>query len=141
MVLGFHRLSNIKSAHTFQETKDALLQVEISMDHCRGQAYDGVSNILGKNSGVAARTKADHSKSTEAHCRCHCWKLGVESVSNVPMGMIICTGTSLERFKLIKHSHERKKKLGKNIEFNFCACNPNPTCRRFVGSQSCRKHR
>ena len=108
--LGFYRLDNIKSAHIVEAIKDAFVRLEISLDHCRGQAYDGASNMLGKKSGVAARTKADFPLSIEVHCLGHCLNLEVKRVSTVSRGMRNCMDTSLEIIKLIKYSPKREKK-------------------------------
>ena len=35
--------------------KDALLQINIQLNLCRGQAYDGAANMLGKLKGVATQ--------------------------------------------------------------------------------------
>ena len=51
--LGLYDLENIKSDTIVSAIKDVLLRTQISLDNCRGQCYDGASNMLGKKSGVA----------------------------------------------------------------------------------------
>ena len=58
--LGFYELNNIKSDTLVHAIKDILLRSNLSLENCRGQTYDGASNIIGKNSGVAkSKTKSD----------------------------------------------------------------------------------
>ena len=47
-LLGFHQFTNIKSQTIVNAIIDALLKYNIQFKICRGQPYDGASNILGK---------------------------------------------------------------------------------------------
>jgi len=38
--------------------KDVLLKLQLSLANCRGQCYDGASNMFGHKSGVAKRIQA-----------------------------------------------------------------------------------
>ena len=51
--LGFYELNDIKSDSIVHTIKDILLRSNLSLQNCRGQTYDGASNMLGKKSGVA----------------------------------------------------------------------------------------
>ena len=46
--LGFYEIENIKSDTIVSVIKDVLLRFNLSPDLCRGQIYDGASNIVGK---------------------------------------------------------------------------------------------
>ena len=46
--LGFYHLENIKSRTVVNAIKDILLSFNLSLQHCRGQTYDGVNNMMGK---------------------------------------------------------------------------------------------
>ena len=46
--LRFYQLENIKSDAIVSAIRDVLLRTQISLDNCRGQCYDGASNMLGK---------------------------------------------------------------------------------------------
>ena len=54
-LIGFYELTNIKSERIVAAIKDALLRTQLSLGKCRGQCYDGASNMLGKKSGVATQ--------------------------------------------------------------------------------------
>ena len=47
---GFYEVDNIKSDTIVAAIKDSLLRFNLSLDSCRGQIYDGASNMLDKKS-------------------------------------------------------------------------------------------
>ena len=49
--IGFYEIQNIKSDTIVSAIKDILLRIQLSLESCRGQCYDGASNMLGKRSG------------------------------------------------------------------------------------------
>jgi len=48
--VGFYELSNIKSETIVNSIKDILIRCHLSLGNCRGQTYDGASNMMGKRS-------------------------------------------------------------------------------------------
>ena len=75
---GFYRLPDIKAATIETVLKDALIRLQLSLNDCLGQCYDGASNMLGKALGVATRLKASQPKAFETHCHCHSLVLSVK---------------------------------------------------------------
>ena len=61
-VLGFYEIPDKKSSTNVAVMKDILLRYQLNLDMCRGQAYDGASNMLGKSSGVATQIFAEQPK-------------------------------------------------------------------------------
>ena len=61
--VGFYELSNIKSETIVNSIKDILIRCHLSLDNCRGQTYDGASNMMGKRSGVSAENLSRTTKS------------------------------------------------------------------------------
>ena len=51
--------------------KDALLHLIVPTNQCRGQAYDGASNMSGHLNGVAARIVKESPKAHYVHCLAH----------------------------------------------------------------------
>ena len=47
--IGFHQLENIKSNTIVRVIKDILVRLNLNLDNCRGQTYDGAANMMGKN--------------------------------------------------------------------------------------------
>ena len=76
--LGFYELENIKILRVVNAIKDILLRFNFSLQHCRGQTYDGASNIMGKKSGVATKLLVAQHKTLFTHCQGHSVSLAVK---------------------------------------------------------------
>ena len=48
--INFHQLENIKSDTIVYVIKDILIRMNLSLSNCRGQTYDGASNMMEKKS-------------------------------------------------------------------------------------------
>ena len=44
----------------------------LPLNKCRGQAYDGLSNMSGPKSGIAARILKEEAAALPVHCLAHC---------------------------------------------------------------------
>ena len=51
--VGYYEIPNIKNYTITKFIKDGLIRMQLPLQDLRAQAYDGVSNMLGKKSGVA----------------------------------------------------------------------------------------
>ena len=69
--VGFYAVNNIKSETIVAAIKDALLRFQLHIFKCRGQTYNGVSNMMGKKSGVAAKIIEMKPKVLATHCHSH----------------------------------------------------------------------
>ena len=117
--LGFYEIPNIKSETIYKALTDALLRADLPIRNMRGQCYDGASNMLGKNSGVAKRIQEDEPKAFETHCHCHSLSLSVKDSTKKCCLLNTAMSTSKEVVALIKFSPKREKILGdvkSNIE-------------------------
>ena len=45
--------------------------MQLSLNHLRAQAYDGASNLFGKNTGVSVQIAAEQLKALSTHCQGH----------------------------------------------------------------------
>ena len=77
--IGFHQLENIKSDAIVHVNKDILIRMNLSLNDCRGQTYDGASNMMGKKSGVSTKILAEQPKAVAIHCQGHSLSLSVKS--------------------------------------------------------------
>ena len=77
--LEFYEVPNIKSETLIRITKDILLRFQLSLKLCRGQCFDGTSNMLGKRSGVAIQIYKEQQRDTHAHC--HSLNLSIKDVT------------------------------------------------------------
>ena len=69
--VGFYELENIKSNTIVRVIKDILIRLNLSLENCRGQMYDGTSNMMGKKSGVSTQIFAEQPKAVAIHCQGH----------------------------------------------------------------------
>ena len=59
-------------AETLTSTlKDVLLCCNLQLSQCRGQAYDGASNMAGHISGVSTRINREEPRALYVHCLAH----------------------------------------------------------------------
>ena len=78
---GFYKLRDIKSDTIVAAIRDIRLRTQISLDQCRGQRYDGSSNMLGKKSGIAEQISDIQPKAVVTHCHCHSLNLLVKETT------------------------------------------------------------
>ena len=63
--------------------KDSLLRLSLPIAQCRGQAYDGASNMSGHISGVAARLLRVEQSAIFVHCFAHCTNLCLQTLGRI----------------------------------------------------------
>ena len=61
--------------------KDILLRYQLKLDMCRGQCYDGASNILGKPTNVTTQIFAEQPKAHYTHCHAYLLPLLVKDIT------------------------------------------------------------
>ena len=61
--------------------KDCLLRFSLPLSQCRGQAYDGASNMSGYISGVAARIQEIEHTAIYVHCLAHSTNLCLQTLA------------------------------------------------------------
>lgn len=61
--------------------KYALIRVNLPIKNCRGQAYDGASNMQGNFKGVASRIQQEEPSAIHVHCLAHCLNLCLQDVT------------------------------------------------------------
>ena len=70
------------NAETLTSTiKDLLLRCNLQLCHCRGQAYDGASNMAGHISGVSTRITAEKPRALYVHCLANSLNLCLQGCS------------------------------------------------------------
>ena len=88
-----------------------MLRTQISLDNCRGQCYDGASNMLRKKSGVAKQILDIHPKAFATHCHCHSLSLSVKETTKESKILSDTMDTNGEIAILVKYSPKREQKL------------------------------
>lgn len=110
--LGFYEVPNISSATIVAVLKDILSRYQLNPDLCRGQCYDGASNMLGKSSGVAVQIRELQPLALEMHCHAHSLSLSVKDTTKHIKILRDTMGTAGEIVILIKYSPKRENMLG-----------------------------
>ena len=59
--------------------KDILLRCSIPLSLCRGQAYDGASNMQGKRKGIATQIRMEAPSALPVHCFAHSLNLCLQN--------------------------------------------------------------
>ena len=106
--IGFYEVKNIKSDTIVCAIKDMLQRIQISLDNCCGQCYDGASNMLGKKSGVEKQIFEMQQKAHYSHCHCHSLSLSVKDLTKQSK---LLSDTAGEITVLIKFSPKRETML------------------------------
>ena len=117
--LGFYELDNIRSATIVKAIKDILLRCSLNLTDCRGQTYDGASNMMRTRLGVSTIITEEQPKAIATHCQGHSLSLAVKSLTKECQILQDTMGTAGEICVLVKYSPKREKLLGKlseNIE-------------------------
>ena len=72
-----YALSDIKSNTIVAVIKDTLTRLNLSLKKCRGQCYDGASNMTGSRNGVATQICEEEPKALFLHWYEHALNLAV----------------------------------------------------------------
>ena len=87
--------------------KDVLIRCALPLSQCRGQAYDGASNMSGPHSGVAARITQEEPAALPVHCLAHCINLCLQDISRQSKPVRDALDLVFELVGLIKLSPKR----------------------------------
>ena len=119
--LGFYEIPDIKSPTIVASIKDIMIRMQLEFDKCRGQCYDGASNMLGRKAGVAQLIKKIQPKAHETHCHGHSISLSVKDATKQSKILEKTMGIAREIIVLIKYSPKRENLLGsikEQVEFH-----------------------
>ena len=111
--LGFMNIPDISAETMVDAIKDTLVRLQLSLDNCRGQCYDGANNMLGPKSGVAKRIQELQPKAHPTHCHGHSLSLSVKDTTKNCKLISSTMDTAKEIVTLIKFSPKRENLLGK----------------------------
>ena len=87
--------------------KDILICCILPLSNCRGQSYDGASNMMGHLRGVATRIQEEQPSAIKVHCLAHCLNLCLQSVSRKCQPIRNALDVTMELSKLILYSPKR----------------------------------
>ena len=70
--IGMVHVPDTKLSTLTAVIEDILIRCVLPLDNCRGQAYDGVSNMMGHLTGVAKQIQSEYPAALRVHCFAHC---------------------------------------------------------------------
>ncbi len=110
--IGIYEVENISSNTLVQAIKDTLLRFSFDISDCRGQCYDGASNMSGIRNGVATQLLSEEKRAIFSHCYGHALNLAVGYTMKQSTVCSEALESAFEITKLIKYSPKR------NVQFN-----------------------
>lgn len=114
-VIGLHSLESTSADSIVFTIKDILLRLNLRIDHCRGQCYDGASAMSGVRSGVSTQIAGSEPRALYTHCYGHALNLATQDAIKGVKLMADTLETVYEITKLIKKSPKRQS-IFKNIK-------------------------
>ena len=75
---GFIETPSTTGESMYKQLRDTLNALGLSLDKCRGQGYDGASNMIGCLNGLATRVSADFPLALFSYCSGHMLNLVVQ---------------------------------------------------------------
>lgn len=101
---GLYQSNSIDAKSLVAIIRDTLLRMNLKIESCHGQCYDGASSMSGAKGGVAKLINDDKPRAVYTHCYEHALNLSV---------MRSALGTVYEISKLIKKSPKRNTSVQK----------------------------
>ena len=108
---GLYSTGSISADSLVSIIKDVLLRLNLQLDNCRGQCYDGASNMKGCRSGVATQIMRDEPRAIYTHCYGHALNLACQDTIRSIKVVRDALDTTFEISKLLKYSSKRKAKF------------------------------
>lgn len=105
--IGLFKVPNTTAETLFTIIKDVLIRCNLPLSLCRGQAYDGASNMQGKRTGVATRLRNEQPAAVPVHCFAHCLNLCLQDASRKLVYVRDALDTVREISNLIRYSPKR----------------------------------
>ena len=105
--VGIHHVDTLTANSLVERLKDTLLRMNLSINDCGGQSYDGASNMRGAKNGVSTQILAKEPHATFVHCYGHALNLATADVVRNVKCLKNTLDTTLKVSKLLKYSPRR----------------------------------
>ena len=106
--IGLYQVDSIDAVSLLVSIKDVLLRMNVQLSHCRGQCYDGASNMSGARNGVATKILEDERRALYTHCYAHSLNLAVSDTMKKSRVCRDALDIAFEITRLIKFSPKRE---------------------------------
>ena len=107
-LIGLYSLESTSADVVVTAINDILLRMNLTINNCCGQCYDGGSNMSGARSGVATRLTDLESRALYTHCYGHALNLAIQDVVKGVKVMEDTLDTVYEITKLMKKSPKQE---------------------------------
>ena len=111
--IGLYCVDSIDANSLVRAIKDCLLRLGLQISSCRGQCYDGASNMSGSRNGVASQICSEEKRALYVHCHAHALNLAVGDCIKNSKVCREALETAFEICKLIKFSPKRNAAFDK----------------------------
>ena len=111
--IGMYRVPDTCAATLVAMVKKVLISLDIPLENCHGQCYDGAAAMSGKRSGVATQLQMDNPKAVYIHCYGHSVNLAIQDTMKESKPARESLDTVAEICKLISRSPKRNEELEK----------------------------
>ena len=117
--IGLYSVDRINAATLVHVIKDTLIRLNLKLEDCRGQCYDGAANMCGIRSGVATQISSEESRALFTHCYGH--SLDLAACDTIKNSKVVknALDVTYEICKLLKYSPRRDSMLDK-IKKDVC---------------------
>ena len=111
--IGLYQVSTIDAESLVSAIRDVLSRMNAKVADCRGQCYDGASNMGGARKGVAAIITQEESRALYMHCYGHALNLAIADTVKQSKVCRDALDTAFEITRLIKFSPKRNAAFDK----------------------------
>ena len=105
--IGLHVVESIQADVLVGVLKDTMVRMNLSINNCRGQCYDGAANMCGSRNGVATQIASEEPRAVFIHCYGHALNLAAGDTVKKNKLLRNTLDTTLEISKLLKFSPRR----------------------------------
>ena len=106
-VIALAEVEQTYAATLTSTLKDALVRSGIQLSQCRGQAYDGASNMSGALNGAASRIQSDQPNALYVHCAAHSLNICLQDCGKSCACIKDALGLAAELSNVIRASPKR----------------------------------
>jgi len=105
--VGLYCLPDTKADTLYTVVTDILTRCALPLSMCRGQAFDGASNMQGKRNGLATKIRKEVPAALPVHCLAHCLNLRLQDAGRKLSFLRDALDIIREIIKLIRYSPKR----------------------------------
>lgn len=106
--MGFVEIEKMDAKTIAHEINKFITSLNIDVNKCVGQGYDGCATMAGKDGGVQKILRETYKKGLYFHCACHKLNLVVNDLNSVPE-VRNCIGTVKDTINFFRESVLRRK--------------------------------